>query len=464
VVQPRHTSRTPRDKARVLLVIGAGMALGVTGAVGGLGGLAVATVVVGPVAAAAGSAIGNASTAFGWGAFAFAACYGIVVAHSPDVTLFELVAIPPVAWLVFSNARTLTEDVRSDTLFRSFAFASIALIFLNMLFVVWHPAGLADSATKELGKNVEVISLSLAVYAFSSSAQRLGRAYALFALLVFVAAVEPVFSVHGDVLSVDSLMTDAPLLFLVLSIPFLSRLPVGLLAGTAIVVLCLARTRGGWIAGIVIALVVLVLGRLRALVGRAAVLGLLAAAAMVVIVVAALPQARHRFDSLASGRDQSLDTRKAMLHAAEYEAGKYPLTGVGPGEFKPYLLMHGSPIDFRIGLTAIPKDPHDVPAKFLAEMGIPGLIVILVWSASVLGAPWIAWRRNRASVRGADGTRWVFPDDDVRPYFIGLAFYAPIYGFLLIVSEWGSLTRIQLGFGAGLLLALLRFTRPDRAA
>jgi O-antigen ligase len=140
-----------------------------------------------------------------------------------------------------------------------------------------------------------------------------------------------------------------------------------------------------------------------------------------------------------------------MIRAAAIEAERHPWTGVGPGEFKHWMLVHGSPVQFRIGLSAIPRDPHNVLAKFAAEMGVPGLALIVLWTVAVISSPWIAWRRRASSRR-----------HEVLPYLLGLCLYAPIYLTFLIVSEWGSLTRVRLAIGAGLFLSLLRVL-PDSA-
>src|SRR5581483_9832464 len=372
----------------------AGVAAGTLGSTQGVAGLLVAALVVLPCGVAAVALLAQAPVSLASAGVALAAGYGVVVFHSPEVTLFEVAAVLPSLYLIASSSGELLAAARNEPALRLFLAASLGLLLLGVLYSLWSPTGLGLGVPrKELGKNAEIVALALAVLAYVDRPARLARAYVLLAALVFVSAVKPVLTHGGEVLATDSLQTEAPLVFLVLALPFASRLPVTALIGTGGVLLVVARTRGGWVAAVAVAALVLGQRGLRGSVGRAAAAVLGVGTVLLVAAVLLLPSVRGRLDALVSGHDQSVDTRLSMLHAAELELQGHPLTGVGPGNFKTWLLANGSPVDFRIGVTVIPRDPHDTFAKFAAEMGAPGLLLHLAWVAAVLAAPWLALRR-----------------------------------------------------------------------
>jgi O-antigen ligase len=438
---------------RIVIAVLLGGIVGAVGVLGGIYGLAVAAVVTFPFLIAALATIGASGLKLAIVLVAAGIGYCITIYHSPQVTAFEPVAVVTACVVMWLSRHEFIKAVRKERLVLLFVLALAAILALGMLYVLWQPVHLGRAtAAKELGRNIEVFVLALGVFAYADSGLRFARMYAVLVAVVLAAVLQPVVASRGHVLSTDSLQTDAPLLFVILALPWASRIPVAFLLSIASVVLVVARTRGGWIGAIVIALFVLSQRRLRLSIGRNRIALIGAAIVFLIGAVFAIPSARARAESLVSGHDQSIKTRLEMMRAATIEVQHHPLTGVGPGEFKRWMLVHGAPVNFEIGLTFIPKDPHDVFAKFAAEMGFPGLALIVLWVIGVLASPWVAWRRY-GPVTG-----------ELRPYFVGVALYAPIYLFSLAGSEWGSITRVQLALAAGVFLSLLRLAPRHLAA
>lgn len=448
----RRLSLLARERWGNVVAVATGLLLGLVASAGGIPGVAVATLVGGALAILATSAIAEESRRVSAAIVALAVGYAFIVYRSPNVTVLEVLVAGPTLVVLLQERKGLAAGLRAEPLVRLFAAASAVMIALGALYVVWRPAHLgAGAPLKELGKNLEIAFLAAGVFAYTRTFERFARVYALLAMIALVSAMQPLYWTRGHGLSGDALMTQAPLVFIVLTLPFVRNLSVSALVAASGVLLVVARTRGAWIMAALLLVAVGIRQWRHALLSRGGVVLLGGAAALVVAAVAVIPKARDRFTALVSGHDASVGTRSGMAHAGIDEAVRYPLTGVGPGQFKEWLLIHGSPVNFRIGLEQIPKDPHDVFVKFLAEMGFPGLLAILGWSIAVVAAAIVAWRRLMAG-RGES------PEHDLRPYMIGIALYTPVFVAMLALSEWGSLTRIQLAISAGLLLALLRFS------
>src|SRR5581483_6618703 len=118
----------------------AGVAAGTLGSTQGVAGLLVAALVVLPCGVAAG--------------------YGVVVFHSPEVTLFEVAAVLPSLYLIASSSGELLAAARNEPALRLFLAASLGLLLLGVLYSLWSPTGLGLGVPrKELGKNAEIVAL-----------------------------------------------------------------------------------------------------------------------------------------------------------------------------------------------------------------------------------------------------------------------------------------------------------------
>jgi hypothetical protein len=380
-----------------------------------------------------------------------AATYGIVVHRSPGVTLLEVLLVAPASWFALTGTRSLLAlEPPVGRLFRLFVAASLGLIVLVALSVVYRPAGgHASTALKELGKDVEIIVLTLGILCWARDRRRFVLAYGFAAEVFFADLLSTVAPHRGHVVHLSSLQTSTPLYLLVLLLPF-SRSPRVLpLLGFSAVMLVVAKTREAWLGVLLVVLVILVSPPLRAWFGRgaAAVMGLGATA--LILLVVAVPALRVRVDRVFSGRDQSVHDRFAMTHAAQLELQHHLLTGVGPGEFKPWLLVHPPPFAFLVGLHNLARDPHNTFAKFAAELGVPGLLLFLCWVAAIVGV---------AVVCVSDG----FAAPRLQPWVVGLVLYAVVYVLMLATTEWGAITRFELPLGAALLLSLGRVVQATR--
>jgi O-antigen ligase len=381
-----------------------------------------------------------------------AGTYGIIVHRNPGVTLLELLLIVPAAWFALTGTPTLLRlEPPAGRLFRLLVASSVGLCLLVALYVVYRPAGgHASIAVKELGKDVELVLLLLGLVCWATTRRRFLLLYG-FALSVFFADLASMVArYHGDTLHVTSLQTSTPLYILVLAIPFARSPRILPLLGFAAVLLVVAKTREAWLSAVILVIVVCASRRARAAIGRGATTALVVAAGVLVVLVAAVPALRLRVEHIASGRDQSIHDRIAMTHAALLELQHHLLTGVGPGEFKAYLLVHPPPFQFWIGLPLLPHDPHDAFAKFAGETGLPGLLLFAGFAAAVIGIGVVY------GFRGLDVP-------DLHPYVLGLLLYAALYVLVLLTSEWAAISRIELPLGAALLVSLARVVPAARA-
>jgi O-antigen ligase len=377
------------------------------------------------------------------GIAALAGTFAITVHHSPGITLLEALLILPAGWLAVTRLGTLLLlELTARRFLRLFVAASAGLLLLGALYVVYRPAGgHAGTALKELGKNVELVVLTLGLLAWISDRRRLAVFYGFAAAVFFIDVFAGVVRQRGDVIHLSSLQTTAPLLLLVLLVPFVRRRQVLPLVGFALVLLVVAKTRQAWAASFVVVAIAILTPQLRASLGRRLAASMGIAVGVLVLVIVAVPTLRARADSVFTGHDQSTHDRFAMAHAAQLELQKHPLTGVGPGEFKHWLLAHPPPFDFWIGLEVLPLDPHNAFAKFGAELGVPGLILFLCWVVGVLGIV-LAYRREALEL------------PELRLYAAGIVLFAVLYLFVLGTSEWGAISRFELPLGAALLMSL----------
>ena len=96
-------------------------------------------------------------------------------------------------------------------------------------------------------------------------------------------------------------------------------------------------------------------------------------------------QSAARWDLSNNGGDYSRETRLMTLRVALMAATEYPFTGVGLGNFPNYYSSHrtehlsDNPIDPRDKMTT-----HNGYAQVMAESGIPTLLFLLLWFASLL--------------------------------------------------------------------------------
>jgi hypothetical protein len=322
--------------------------------------------------------------------------------------------------------------------------ASAGLLALGALYVVYRPAGgEAGIALKDFGKNCEIVVITLGVVAWVTGPRRFVLLYGLATAVFFTDLFAGVVRQHGEALDVPSLQTTAPLLLVVFLLPFVRRAEVLPLLGFGLAMLLVARTREAWVAAIVVAVVAFAVRPLRESLGHRIALGMGAGVVALLVMLAAVPPLRRRVEEIFTGDDQSIHDRIAMAHGAQLELQKHLLTGVGPGEFKHWLLAHPPPFDFWIGLEVIPLDPHNAVAKFAAEMGLPGMVLFLCWGAAVLGTL-IVYARPGLELEG------------LRPYVTGVSLFGVCYALMLVTSEWGAITRVQLPLGAALLLSLAR--------
>jgi O-antigen ligase len=302
---------------------------------------------------------------------------------------------------------------------------------------------------KELGKDVELVVLALGIVCWVSDLGRFKLAYGFAVAVFFVDLVTSVAHHRGAVLHVAALQTSTPLYILVLSIPFVGHRRVLPLVGFAGVLLVVSKTREAWLGALLVVILIVANKQLRATFGRVVTAVLVASVGFLVVLVSAVPGLRVRVDRVFSGSDQSVHDRFAMAHAAFLEFQHHLVSGVGPGEFKPWLLLHPPPFQFLVGLPALARDPHDAFAKFAAELGAPGLILFLCWVAAVIGI---------VAVYASDGLRVA----DLRPYMAGAVLFTVVYVLMLLTSEWGAITRFELPLGAALLMSLGRVVPATR--
>lgn len=413
--------------------------------------LAVALVVAVPLTVAAVARIAQmtalrASLLVGLGGL-----YAVVIHHSPDISLLEVALLGPSLVLTAGEFPKLMLSAAGSGLIRIAILSACGLLALGALYAVRPPAGLDSGApAKELIKNLEIFVIAAGTFSYIGTFRRLLKVYGFILVVALVSIAQTLAAVRGHVLSRTSLQTSAPLLVFALAVPFLRSRSVAALAVVSFGLVVVSRTRGAWL-GLLLIAVVVVLSRAvrRALGRRGRTIAILAAVAMVVLI-ASSPRLLSRAASAASGNDQSVHDRLAMGRAALDELLGHPLTGVGPGEFKPWLLSSPPVVTFRIGVTAIPKDPHDAFAKFGAEMGWPGLLLFSGWATGTLAA---AWRFRRA----------LLGVPRLRPYGVGMSFLALLLGADLLTSEWATVGRLQIAIGAGALLALARLVPSELA-
>lgn len=406
--------------------------------------LAVAAAIVAvPICAAALGVMSGGGTLEGSFILCLGALYGVVIHHSPDVSVLEIVLLGAVV-VMLPGLHGLGLALGKEAPLRSFIFFTAGLLLLGLAYALVPPSGVPSGVpAKELAKNLEIFVFAGAVFAYAGTPRRLARVYALLVATCIGSIGQTLVSTHGHLLAGESLQTVAPLWIFVLSLPFIRRPPVALLALAGLVILVVSRTRGAWATLLVIALLVALDRRFGRSLDRRGRLILVFASLAVVVLIAFLPVLLTRVMSIASGNDQSTHDRTAMVQAALIALREHPLTGVGPGEFKPWLLNSPPVVQFRIGVEALPRDPHDVLAKFAAEMGVPGLLLMLGWMTSVVTPAWRVRRRVLA---------W----GDLRPYGVGMVLCAVLLVVVLLTSEWATVLRLQIALAAGGLLALPR--------
>jgi putative inorganic carbon (HCO3(-)) transporter len=117
---------------------------------------------------------------------------------------------------------------------------------------------------------------------------------------------------------------------------------------------------------------------------------------------AAVQQAGQRMSTLASGNDNPYDERPEIWKEAYKEITERPLTGFGPNSFpaqsarsQPFRLAHAAAFDRGPQPVAIGADhAHDVLLTVGAELGVPGIMVVL---ALTLTLGWGLWRASWAA-------------------------------------------------------------------
>ena len=152
------------------------------------------------------------------------------------------------------------------------------------------------------------------------------------------------------------------------------------------VALYFTLSRAGWLALLIAMLVLVARYRHEPIILRN--LALHAVVAMLaVLLVWGAPTRIDPFEPgglRSAGRWRALDysgaTRLVTLQVAAKAAAEYPLTGIGMGRFPDYYAKHyaeylnGAAVDPRILMT-----PHNGYAQFVAEVGIPAFLSLLIW-------------------------------------------------------------------------------------
>jgi hypothetical protein len=412
-------------------------------------GLVVAAIAV-PIAVIALSHVSGVTPAGGIVLLGLGVADAIVVHHVPNISLLEILLLGPAVLLVLARLPVFRMEIAGRGFVRLFLVSSLAIIALGALYVLIPSAGLGRAAPlKELGKNAEIFVFAAATFVYVDGKDRFARFYGLLLASAVAGTFSPIITTHGHLFAKNSLNNPYAIYVIVLALPFARRRSVAALLLATVVMLIVARTRGPWIELLIVGLIVLASRGFRTLLSPLAVRMLTAAAVCLVLSVALIPSLNARVGSIAAGNDQSVHDRTAMTHAALIEMEKYPLTGVGPGEFKPWLLKSPPVVSFQLGVQNIPSDPHDTFAKFAGEMGVPGLVLLCLWIAAVLGPMW-RFRRELPAVPGFG------------PYAVGTSLYAILFFLTRLTSEWATLGRLSIGLGAGLLLAITRIVDADR--
>lgn len=379
-----------------------------------------------------------------------AVLYKIQIIQTPGISLLDLGITASSIVLVVWRLPRLHASRVGLAFVRLFLLCTGGLVLLAIVYTLFPAVVFGGSATlKELGNDLDIFVVGLGVFCYVDSLRRFAHVYALLLALSFSSLVASVVGAGSSVLSTTSLQTaDAALAFALL-LPFVPRRRIAaLLAVASFALLVLGRVRGAWLELVAMTVVALLSPRLRSALGRGLTWTMLVASAAMIVLIALVPALAARVSTVAGGTDQSLHDRFAMAQTAVAALLSHPLTGIGPGQFKPWLLGSFPPVaQFDVGVTLIPSDPHNAFLKFAAEMGIPGLVFFAGYALSVLGP---AWRFGRAALAV----------EELRPYAVGALLYAVWLLQYLLTAEWGTAVRLELAIGTGMLLALSRVL-PD---
>lgn len=157
----------------------------------------------------------------------------------------------------------------------------------------------------------------------------------------------------------------------------------------------LSLSRGGWISlGVGGGVMLLQLGIRKSLRLKTALIGL-ACAGLLLGALVSRPVVQDRIRSLTHPEELAdLNGRIRVWRGIFGMIADYPLTGVGPGNFATVFTQYQPP-----GIAARYFMAHNDYLHFAAEVGLPGLVLILVWGVVVV-------RTARTRLRLAGGRWW----------------------------------------------------------
>jgi O-antigen ligase len=94
-----------------------------------------------------------------------------------------------------------------------------------------------------------------------------------------------------------------------------------------------------------------------------------------------------RYRLQASALDYSVSERMDLYRLAWHEFGRHPITGLGLNNFSVTANR----------LRGVDTVPHNLELGFLAELGIPGLVLVLAWLGTLAATAWRARARAPTS-------------------------------------------------------------------
>ena len=144
--------------------------------------------------------------------------------------------------------------------------------------------------------------------------------------------------------------------------------------------------------------------------------------------------------------DQSAFTRGAMDRVAVADLVQHPLLGVGAGNYKAHVLRYQRNINFWLSPENLPNSPHDTFLQAGAELGVPGLLSLILIIAVVLSGVKCTYRLAKQ-----------YPP--MGRYGIGMALFIIPLGVTLFASNIGEVTRVVWGIYFGLSLSAFKLRR-----
>ena len=342
----------------------------------------------------------------------------------------------------------------------TYVFAFLA--YLSVITLGFGYAGDSAGVVKELLKWIEILIMSLGVAFYCRDLRRFASLYwAMFFILIG----QCLLLVLRNILQAHLLerMYASPDWAIALAFPFLA---VKWIRTTFLVMLapCLILTysRLSWATSAICFVLLLYLSDSMLLDKRKIVIALISAFSLLGAVsifvhgLADIVVKRVLVTFSSNPRvDQSAFTRAAMIIAGLLDFISHPLSGVGAGNFKYYVLTHqAQKINFVLSASALPNSPHSVIIQTAAETGLPGLIAGGYVIYGLLSSVTSAYRKNKHR-------------QYISPYVTGMVlFLVPLF-VTLLASNIGDTNRtlIALYFGLGLAISGLKSgTEPPSAA